>query len=146
MNKKNPFWKIKALDEMSDQEWEALCDGCGKCCLHKLQDEDTDEIYFTNVACNQLDCQTGLCKNYANRFNLNEDCLKLTRDKIEDFVWLPNTCAYRLLAEGKELPEWHPLITGNREAMQQAGISVCSMTLYYEKDVNDWEEHIIQNL
>lgn len=146
MNKIKPFWTIKTLDEMSDQEWEDLCDGCGKCCLHKLQDEDTDDIYFTNVACNLLDMKTGLCKNYANRFDSNEECLKLTRDKIDEFVWLPKTCAYRLLSEGKPLPEWHPLITGSKEAMHQAGISVTSMTLCYECDAGDWEDHIIEDI
>lgn len=89
---------------MSDAEWESLCDGCGQCCLHKLMDEDTDEIYFTNVACRQLNIKTCQCRNYARRFEYEPDCIKLTRENLPTFEWLPPTCAYRLLAEGKPLP------------------------------------------
>ncbi|VDZ78508.1 putative cytoplasmic protein [Salmonella bongori] len=90
-------------------EWESLCDGCGQCCLHKLMDEDTDEIYFTNVACRQLNIKTCQCRHYERRFEFEPDCIKLTRDNLPDFEWLPMTCAYRLLAEGQTLPAWHPL-------------------------------------
>jgi len=145
MNTIQSLKPLTALDEMSDEEWESLCDGCGKCCLHKLQDEDTDEIYFTNVACNLLDMETGLCKDYAHRLESTEACLKLTRDKIDEFSWLPKTCAYRLLAEGKDLPKWHPLMRGNdKSMMHKVGASVTSMKLYYENDVGDWEDHIIE--
>lgn len=96
-----PFWQQKTLDDMSDAEWESLCDGCGQCCLHKLMDEDTDEIYFTNVACRQLNIKTCQCRNYARRFEYEPDCIKLTRENLPTFEWLPPTCAYRLLAEGK---------------------------------------------
>lgn len=96
-----PFWQQKTLDEMSDAEWESLCDGCGQCCLHKLMDEDTDEIYFTNVACRQLNIKTCQCRNYERRFEYEPDCIKLTRDNLPTFEWLPPTCAYRLLAEGQ---------------------------------------------
>ena len=92
-----PFWQQKTLDEMSDAEWESLCDGCGQCCLHKLMDEDTDEIYFTNVACRQLNIKTCQCRNYERRFEYEPDCIKLTRDNLPTFEWLPPTCAYRLL-------------------------------------------------
>ena len=95
-----PFWQQKTLDDMSDAEWESLCDGCGQCCLHKLMDEDTDEIYFTNVACRQLNIKTCQCRNYARRFEYEPDCIKLTRENLPTFEWLPPTCAYRLLAEG----------------------------------------------
>lgn len=98
-----PFWQQKTLDDMSDAEWESLCDGCGQCCLHKLMDEDTDEIYFTNVACRQLNIKTCQCRNYARRFEYEPDCIKLTRENLPTFEWLPPTCAYRLLAEGKPL-------------------------------------------
>ncbi|MCD8672149.1 YcgN family cysteine cluster protein, partial [Klebsiella pneumoniae] len=108
-----PFWQQKTLDDMSDAEWESLCDGCGQCCLHKLMDEDTDEIYFTNVACRQLNIKTCQCRNYARRFEYEPDCIKLTRENLPTFEWLPPTCAYRLLAEGKPLPAWHPLLTGS---------------------------------
>lgn len=113
-----PFWQSKTLDEMSDAEWESLCDGCGQCCLHKLMDEDTDEIYFTNVACRQLNIKTCQCRNYERRFEFEPDCIKLTRENLPTFEWLPMTCAYRLLAEGKDLPAWHPLLTGSKAAMQ----------------------------
>ncbi|KJF93397.1 hypothetical protein UB33_05690 [Photobacterium angustum] len=138
------FWQEKDLATMTDQEWESLCDGCGKCCLHKLIDDDTDDIYYTNVACSLLDNKTCSCKDYPNRFESGEECLKLTRDRIDEFVWLPETCAYRLLAEGKSLPEWHPLLTGSKEAMHKANESVRDK-IVYEIDVIDWEDHI-QNL
>ncbi len=109
-----PFWQHKRLAQMSDEEWESLCDGCGQCCLNKLQDADTDEIYFTNVACNQLNIKTCQCRNYARRFEYEEDCIKLTRENLTTFDWLPRTCAYRLLGEAKPLPAWHPLLTGSK--------------------------------
>ncbi len=99
-----PFWQSKTLDDMTDAEWESLCDGCGQCCLHKLMDEDTDEIYFTNVACRQLNIKTCQCRNYERRFEFEPDCIKLTRENLPTFEWLPPSCAYRLLAEGKSLP------------------------------------------
>ncbi len=139
-----PFWQEKTLEQMSEQEWESLCDGCGKCCLHKLMDEDSDDVYYTNVACSLLSSETCSCTDYANRFDSGEACLKLTRDKISEFDWLPPTCAYRLLADGKSLPQWHPLITGSKEAMHAAGASVRNQVVY-EIDVVDWEDHI-QNL
>ncbi|EAR56426.1 hypothetical protein SKA34_19805 [Photobacterium sp. SKA34] len=138
------FWQEKDLATMTDQEWESLCDGCGKCCLHKLIDDDTDDIYYTNVACSLLDNKTCSCKDYPNRFESGEECLKLTRDRIDEFVWLPETCAYRLLAEGKPLPEWHPLITGSKEAMHKANESVRDK-IVYEIDVIDWEDHILNH-
>ncbi|MDO4687559.1 MAG: YcgN family cysteine cluster protein [Plesiomonas sp.] len=135
------LWQTKTLDEMTDAEWEALCDGCGQCCLHKLIDADTDELYYTNVACDQLDLHTCQCRNYATRFELEPDCIKLTRENMNTFEWLPATCAYRLLDEGKGLPAWHPLVSGTPESMHDAGISVRDQCVY-EIDVIDWEEHI----
>lgn len=137
-----PFWQTKQLEEMTDEEWESLCDGCGQCCLNKLQDADTDEIYFTNVACNQLNIKTCGCRNYARRFEFEEDCIKLTRNNLPEFSWLPPTCAYSLLAQGKELPQWHPLRTGSKAAMHAQRISVRHIAVR-ESDVEDWEEHII---
>ncbi|MFH8134713.1 YcgN family cysteine cluster protein [Pantoea osteomyelitidis] len=137
-----PFWQRKRLDEMNDEEWESLCDGCGQCCLNKLQDADTDEIYFTNVACNQLNIQTCQCRNYERRFEYEEDCIKLTRENLTTFNWLPRTCAYRLLAEGKGLPAWHPLLTGSKKAMHAQRISVRYIAVR-ESEVRDWEDHII---
>ncbi|AMG66014.2 MULTISPECIES: YcgN family cysteine cluster protein [Providencia] len=137
-----PFWQVKTLDEMTDDEWESLCDGCGQCCLHKLMDEDTDEIYFTNVACNQLNIKTCQCKHYEDRFSYEADCIKLNRYNLETFEWLPHTCAYRLLLEGKTLPAWHPLKTGSKAAMHSERISVRHIAVR-EKDVVDWEDHIM---
>ena len=104
-----PFWTVKTLDEMSDEEWESLCDGCGQCCLQKLMDADTDEIYFTDVACNQLDIKSCQCRHYEDRFRYEPDCIKLTRENLPTFdARLPMTCAYRLVMEGK------PLLPGTR--------------------------------
>ncbi|MDR5617764.1 YcgN family cysteine cluster protein [Arsenophonus sp.] len=139
------FWQRKTLEQMTDEEWESLCDGCGQCCMHKLLDADTDEIYFTNVACDQLDLKSCQCKNYAERFRYEPDCIKLTRDNLTTFRWLPNTCAYRLIAEGKPLPAWHPLKTGSKLAMHQAKISVRHIAVR-EIEVMDWEDHIINTL
>jgi uncharacterized cysteine cluster protein YcgN (CxxCxxCC family) len=118
------FWKRKPLVELTSAEWEALCDGCGRCCLHKLEDEDTGELYFTNVACRLLDLRTCRCREYARRVELIPDCLILSPSNLELFKQLPSTCAYRLLAEGRPLPDWHPLITGDVDSVHSAGISV----------------------
>ncbi|WGO82459.1 YcgN family cysteine cluster protein [Arsenophonus apicola] len=140
-----PFWQRKTLEQMTDEEWESLCDGCGQCCMHKLLDADSDEIYFTNVACDQLDLKTCQCKHYAERFRYEPDCIKLTRDNLATFRWLPLTCAYRLIAEGKSLPAWHPLKTGSKLAMHQAKISVRHIAVR-EIEVIDWKDHIINTI
>ncbi|WP_420919516.1 YcgN family cysteine cluster protein [Xenorhabdus bovienii] len=137
-----PFWQAKTLEQMTDQEWEALCDGCGQCCLHKLMDEDTDAIYFTNVACNQLNIKICQCKNYEDRFRYEPDCIKLTRENMVTFEWLPMTCAYRLIGEGKKLLPWHPLVSGSKSAMHAERISVRHIAVR-ESDVVDWEDHIM---
>ena len=118
------FWQRKPLVELTSTEWEALCDGCGRCCLHKLEDEDTGELYFTNVACRLLDLKTCRCREYARRVELIPDCLMLSPSNLELFKQLPSTCAYRLLAEGQPLPDWHPLVTGDVDSVHSAGISV----------------------
>lgn len=137
-----PFWQTKTLSEMTDGEWESLCDGCGQCCLNKLIDADTDEIYFTNVACNQLNIKTCQCRNYSRRFEYEPDCIKLTRENLETFEWLPMTCAYRLLKEGRPLPAWHPLISGSKSSMHAARISVRHIAVP-ESEMTEWEDHII---
>lgn len=136
------FWQHKTLADMSDEEWESLCDGCGQCCLNKLIDEDSNEIYFTNVACNQLNIQSCQCNNYQRRFELEPDCIKLTRENLTSFVWLPLTCAYRLLQEKKTLPKWHPLLSGSKSAMHRERISVRNIAVP-ESQMTTWEDHII---
>lgn len=144
MNKETqlPFWKAKSLQEMTHEEWESICDGCGRCCLHKLEDEDTDELHYTNVACRMLDMETCRCRSYQERSELVSDCICITPSSIKAFHWLPPTCAYRLLAEGKTLPEWHPLVSNNPESTQHAGISVRDFAIAETTDVN-LENHII---
>jgi uncharacterized protein len=119
-----PFWKAKTLGEMSRAEWESLCDGCGRCCLNKLEDEDTGEFLYTRAACKLLDLRTCRCSDYANRQKKVADCVSLTPENVGSLGWLPRTCAYRLLDEGKSLAWWHPLVSGRAETVTEAGIAV----------------------
>ncbi len=137
------FWKIKKLAEMTDEEWESLCDKCGKCCLHKLEDEDTGEIAFTNVACKLINLKTCRCTRYSERTRLVADCLDLKHHSFTQFNWLPSTCAYRLLNDGKELPAWHPLVSGSAASVKRAGISISSYAIK-ESDAANLEDHIIE--
>ena len=121
---KDEYWKRKSLAEMNADEWEGLCDGCALCCMHKIEDEDTGEILYTDIACRLLDVTTCRCSNYANRAKQVADCLVLSLDEPEAFAWLPASCAYRRLANGQELPVWHPLLTGDPESVHEANISV----------------------
>lgn len=118
------FWKEKPLTELSQEEWESLCDGCAKCCIIKFEDEDTGQIYHTNVVCELLDIYHCKCTRYAERSVLVPTCLTLNPSLIHELKWMPDTCAYRLLAEGKDLPAWHPLISGDPKTVHKAGISV----------------------
>lgn len=129
-----PFWQTKRLDEMNSTEWESLCDGCGRCCLKKLEDEDTGRIAYTDVACRLLDRERCRCTRYAERTKLVADCVRLKPGMKREFAWLPTTCAYRRLAEGKPLEWWHPLVSGDAESVHRAGISVRGRTLA-ERDV-----------
>lgn len=119
-----PFWKSKSLSDMSREEWESLCDGCGRCCLNKLEDEDTGQYLYTRAACKLLDLETCRCTDYANRQAKVPDCVALTPKNVGSLGWLPATCAYRLLDEGKNLPWWHPLVSGRAETVAEAGITV----------------------
>ncbi|MBI1252462.1 MAG: YcgN family cysteine cluster protein [Alphaproteobacteria bacterium] len=123
-----PFWRTTPLPAMSEAQWESLCDGCGKCCLIGLEDEDTGEIYLTDVACKLLDGQSCRCSNYAARQEIVSDCVKLTPDTIDTLTWLPKTCAYRLVHEGQDLRWWHPLVSGDPESVHEAGVSVRGKT------------------
>ena len=140
------FWEKKALAQMSEAEWEALCDGCGKCCLNKLEDEDSGEVALTRVACRLLDDASCRCAHYENRHHFVPDCIVLRPTNIESHLyWMPQTCAYRLLYEGKPLADWHPLVSGSSETVHDAGVSMRGQT-YSEYDVadDDWENHIIE--
>lgn len=145
MSEALPFWRTKTLAEMSPEEWESLCDGCAKCCLLKLEDEDTGEIVHTDVACRLLDLATCRCRHYARRQRYVPDCRILEPNRIGRIAWLPSTCAYRLLHEGKDLPAWHPLITGDPESVHRAGVSVRDRVLSEgEVDEDELEDRVVE--
>ena len=136
------FWELP-LAKLNQEEWEALCDGCGRCCLHKVEYEDTGEIEETNVACTLLDCQTARCKDYKNRKAFVPDCLRLTLKLVDKVPWLPDTCAYRRRADDRPLPGWHYLLTGDREAVIRAGVSVAGRVIS-EDEAGPLEHHIVE--
>lgn len=119
-----PFWETKEIDELTPAEWESLCDGCGQCCMLKVEDEDTGDVYITRLACSLLDVGACRCKDYASRHTVMPDCLTLGPENVETIAWLPESCAYRRVAEGRGLAWWHPLVSGDPETVHQAGVSV----------------------
>lgn len=139
------FWETKTLKEMTDSEWELLCDGCGNCCYEKILEGrgKRKKIYFTRVACNLLNLKTGKCNDYCHRFEIVPECNKLTAKNLERFNWLPETCAYRLLMEGKSLPEWHPLISGNPASVKASGVQIKNGV--HAIDAKNLEDYIIEN-
>jgi uncharacterized cysteine cluster protein YcgN (CxxCxxCC family) len=142
-----PFWKTKSLAEMTPGEWESLCDGCGKCCLCKLEDIDTGEIHWTSVACRLFDPALCRCRDYAHRQEKVPDCIRLSPENVGTISWLPSTCAYRVLAEGGELAWWHPLVSGDPRSVHRAGISVRGRVSAIETDLPDEEaflEHLLE--
>ena len=140
-----PFWRRKGLADMTSVEWESLCDGCGRCCLNKLEDEDTGRIYYTDVGCRLLDGTTCRCKDYANRSEEVDDCLRLSPDNVAELNWLPPSCAYRLVANGRDLYWWHPLVSGDPDSVHAAGISVRGRVGISEADLGeeDYEDRIV---
>lgn len=140
-----PFWRTKTLAEMTDAEWESLCDGCGRCCLNKLEDEDSGRIYFTDVGCRLLDGDSCRCRDYPNRSAQVPDCVRLSPENVPDIAWLPSSCAYRLVAEGRDLYWWHPLISGDPDTVHVAGVSVRGRVSASEADVpeDQLEEHLV---
>jgi uncharacterized cysteine cluster protein YcgN (CxxCxxCC family) len=140
------FWKTKTLSEMTAEEWESLCDGCAKCCLHKLEDEDTGNVYFTSLACRLIDLKTCRCTRYTQRSQLIPNCVDLKHIHAEQYYWLPTTCAYRLVHEGKDLPTWHPLVSKITNSVETAGISIRGYARKESKNDNmdDLEDFILE--
>jgi len=137
------FWQHIPLDEMTSTQWESLCDGCGKCCVLKLEDVDTNNIYYTDVGCKLLDCETARCRDYQNRKEHVSDCIVLSMGNLPQLRWMPDSCAYRLLYEGKSLPDWHPLVSGNMISPVTAGHSVAGRIFpETEVDEDDLPDHI----
>ncbi|MCI0465812.1 MAG: YcgN family cysteine cluster protein [Beijerinckiaceae bacterium] len=141
-----PFWKGKKLQELTPAEWESLCDGCGRCCLVKLEDEDKGQVYFTDIGCRLLDVESCRCSDYSRRGRRVRDCIRLTPEKVQSLGWLPPTCAYRLVAEGRDLPWWHHLVSGSKTTVHEAGVSVRGRVGASEKQVpaDSYTRHIVK--
>jgi uncharacterized protein len=137
------FWQNKTLEQLSEEEWEALCDGCGKCCLHKIIDDETEVLYQTSVACRLLDVEKCQCSNYPKRKQFVSDCIKITTENVEELQWLPSTCAYRLRAEGKPLLHWHYLVSGDKNLVHHLFHSARGIAVTEEQARDDIENYII---
>ena len=143
--KNEPFWRHKSLTEMTPKEWESLCDGCGRCCLHKFEDQDSGELRYSQVACKLLNVTTCRCSHYQERQRWVPDCVQLRPTDVASYYWLPESCAYRLLAEGKDLPSWHPLRSGSAATVHTHGVSVRNWAIS-EHHVHDPEDYLIEKL
>lgn len=140
------FWETKTLDEMSNQEWELICDGCGLCCLTKLIDDETDELVYTRVVCPYSDPKTARCTDYENRSINVPACVQLTRERVAEFDWLPDTCAYRMLHRGQALADWHPLNTGRLSSVTEAGVGLLAIPVVVDNGKLDYEDYLIESL
>lgn len=144
MTNQQPFWERKTLEEMTPAEWESLCDGCAKCCLHKIEDMDSGEVFFTQVVCRLLDLTTCQCTDYENRSERVPDCLHLTPAMVDEINWLPKSCAYRRISEGKGLAWWHPLVSGDPATVRLIGASVCGKAVSEDEvDPEDLEDMVV---
>ena len=139
------FWQHKTLAQMTKSEWESLCDGCAKCCLLKLQDQDTEQVFYTSVACKLLDLETCSCTDYQNRNSRVPECIWLKSDDLNHLDWLPSTCAYRLLSEGRDLPSWHHLVSGDTNTVFSSGVAIASFAIQ-DVDDEDLEDFIIEGI
>ena len=137
------FWEVKTLAELTQSEWEAICDGCGLCCLTKLQDDETEEIVYTCVVCHYSDPQIGQCSDYPNRSTNVPTCVPLTLENIAQFDWLPDTCGYRMLYRGQSLPDWHPLNSGKESTVKQAGIGLQAIPVVVDYPNIDYENYLM---
>lgn len=142
-NTQDRYWDTKSLEEMTQAEWESLCDGCGLCCLTKLQDEDTEEIIYTRVVCSYSNPETGQCSDYANRSVNVPTCVQLTLARVAEFDWLPDTCAYRILYRGQQLPDWHPLNSGHADSVKVAGVGLQAIPVVVDRPGLDYEDFVI---
>lgn len=142
-NSEKPFWESKTLEQMTASEWEALCDGCGLCCLNKLQDEESEEIVYTSVVCAFSDIKTGQCRDYPNRSINVPTCVQLTLERVAEFDWLPDTCAYRMVYRGQGLADWHPLVSGRANSLKQANVGLSAIPVVLDQPNLDYEEFII---
>lgn len=142
-SKQKPFWETKTLDEMTQSEWESLCDGCGLCCLTKLQDDETDEIVYTSIVCPYSDLKTGACKDYENRSVNVPSCVQLTLARVAEFDWLPDSCAYRMIYRGQGLADWHPLVSGTASSLKNAGVGLSAIPVQVDRPGIDYEDYII---
>lgn len=146
MAQQHQFWLTTPFDQMTEQQWESICDGCAQCCAHKLQDEDTDEIFYTNIVCRYLDSKKCQCSVYSERHTYVPDCIKITPQNAKTLTWIPETCGYKLLANGKSLPDWHPLMTGDPLSVQQANMTVTNKVIS-EADIvmDDLEDYLVED-